>query len=72
MSAITKEDKSKFLDLACQLSPENLCCDGEISMAQARRRAHFIKEKWARLEKKISQTVTEDDVWKWAREDETL
>lgn len=69
---ITTEQRREFLDLACQLSPENLCCDGMVSMAQARRRAHFIREKWARLEKEVGRRVDEDEVWKWSTEDETL
>jgi hypothetical protein len=69
---IRQEDKRRFLDLACQLSPENLCCDGEISMAQARRRAWFIQEKWRKLEAMVGRKVSEDEVWKWTREDNTL
>jgi hypothetical protein len=72
MKAITREDKRRFLDLACQLSPENLCCDGEISMAQARRREWFVRDKWSKLEAMVGRKVSEDEVWNWTREDNTL
>jgi len=72
MTTINREDKRRFLDLACQLSPENLCCDGEISMAQARRRAWGIHKKWSKLEAMVGRVVTEDEVWKWEREDNGL
>lgn len=67
---ISKEDKSKFLDLACQLSPENLNCDGEISRDAAESRATAIWNEWGTLEAKVGHCVTEDEVWKWEREEE--
>lgn len=72
MGAITREQKRKFLDLSCSLSPENLYCDGEISMAQARRRFHTIRGMWDDLERQVGRRVSEDEVWKWSREDTTL
>ncbi len=54
-----------FLGLACRLSPENLCCDGEISPAQARKRFKQIKKEWADLETRFGIKVTEDDAWNW-------
>ena len=52
-----------FLSLTCQLSPENLCCDGECSRAETERRHKAIMVKWWGLEKKFGRPVTEDDVW---------
>lgn len=40
-------------DIDCQLSPENLHCDGEISRAQARMKGQALIEKKARLEKEL-------------------
>jgi len=53
----------KFVRLACQLSPENLHCDGEISVSQAAIRARQIRREWRILEKKFGRKVTEDEVW---------
>lgn len=69
MTEINREHKKRFLDLACQLSPENLCCDGEISMAQARRRAWSLQKKWSELEKEVGRSVTEEEVWQWSFQD---
>ena len=55
----------KFLDLACGLSPENLHCDGEISMAQARKRYRALMKEWQGLEKVAGRKVTEAEVWDW-------
>lgn len=70
--SITREHKSKFLGLACRMSPENVCCDGEVSMAQARRRMGTLRNMWSDLEKTVGRTVTEDEVWQWSREDPVL
>ena len=60
---LTKKIKEEFVDLACQLSPENISCDGEISMAQVRIRRAAIMRKWGALERRINRAVTEDEVW---------
>ncbi len=54
-----------FVKLASDLSPENLCCDGEISMAQARMRARKIMKEWKALEKMYGCEVSEDQAWDW-------
>ena len=54
---------SRFLNLTCRLSPENLCCDGEISRADTRRRWLEIMKEWRQLEEKFGAKVTEDMVW---------
>ena len=35
---MTEDIKREFQSLACQLSPENLSCDGELSNAQTNQR----------------------------------
>lgn len=62
---MTDEIKAKFGDLACALSPENLHCDGEITVAQARTRERAIRKEWAALELQAGQKVTENEVWDW-------
>ena len=53
-----------FLDsLAADLSPENLCCDGELSAAQVNRRRRNILRLWKKQEKVLQRNVSEDDVW---------
>ncbi len=52
-----------FDSLCCRLSPENLCCDGEISRAETNRRAAQIKREWKALEKQLGGTVTMEDMY---------
>ena len=44
-----------FEDLEAKLSPENLHCDGEISLAAARKKSRFFNEVWADLESIVGQ-----------------
>jgi hypothetical protein len=55
-----------FLPLCCELSPENLCCDGEASPAFVKRKLKDIRNRWAQLEKKFGVQVTEDEVWDYS------
>lgn len=52
-----------FLDLSSQLSPENLCCDGEASQSYIRQKLRRINKEWKALEKQIGRKVTETEVW---------
>lgn len=54
------EIKARFLALTCQLSPENLSCDGELSRDEVERRRRRIRADWADLEKQFGRKVTED------------
>lgn len=48
--ALTAEHKQKLADrLACALSPENLCCDGELRGAQLRAKAALLNNAKAEL-----------------------
>jgi len=62
---LTEALKRKFETLSNNLSPENLCCDGELSRAQVRVRYRKLKRQWAALEKKAGRKVSEDEVWDW-------
>lgn len=62
---VTKVQREKFLELDCRLSPENLCCDGEISHTEVRRRYATIKREWKTLEKECGERVSQDRVESW-------
>jgi len=54
-----------FDRLTCELSPENLCCDGEIPQSEVRRRLAGIQRRWAKLEKELGAKVSEADVYNY-------
>jgi len=60
--------KAKFLALACELSPENLTCDGELSSIQVKVKHNNIMKQWRALEKDLKRKVTEDEAWSWSKE----
>ena len=62
---MTPEIKQQFEALACRLSPENLCCDGELPQYQVRARLQGIRREWRALEEKAGMKVTEGMVWGW-------
>lgn len=66
--ALTIQDKIQFVSMSGNLSPENLCCDGEISAAAAERRRKAIMREWRALEAKVGQKVTEDEAWRFLDE----
>lgn len=51
--------KSRFLAISSELSPENLYCDGERPVAEARRIERILKKEWAKLEAQIGYKVDE-------------
>ena len=60
----TEDEFMKAFDvLCCELSPENLHCDGEISRSAAMRKASALRAEWKELEKKFGRKVTEDEVY---------
>ena len=58
------ELKAKFRDLANSLAPENLHCDGEISLAEADRKYRQLSKEWKSLEAIAGRKVSEDDIEK--------
>ena len=54
-----------FVDLATQLSPEWLTCDGELSRREVNRRYAKLQKQWHALERQAGRAVTEDEVWAW-------
>lgn len=65
MARTKDEIMENFLDLACDLSPENLWCDGEASGEEVEEKLKSINESWKDLETEIGYKVTEDDAWNW-------
>lgn len=65
---LTLEDKAKFFRMVCDLSPENLCCDGEISPREAHARGRRIWSEWRKLENELGGNVTEEEAWRWGEE----
>jgi len=57
------ETQQKFLTLACQLSPENLTCDGELSRSQVDVRYRRLRAEWRKLESQVGRKVSEDEIW---------
>lgn len=57
------EQLEKLVDLASQLSPENLSCDGELSITKIRQRAASIGAQWVAIEKQLGFKVSEEQVW---------
>ena len=65
MKRAENEIMDDFLGLACDLSPENLTCDGELSNKEIQKRLLQIQSSWKSLEDELGKEVTENDVWKW-------
>ncbi len=63
--AMTEEIRKRFQSLACQLSPENLCCDGELSPEETNKRYKELIIEWKNLEIEAGETVSEETVWNW-------
>jgi hypothetical protein len=60
-----QECKPLFARLAGDLSPENLCCDGELPAAQVRAKARHLNACWKELEGIFGREVDEGEVWSW-------
>ena len=54
---------SEFVELYLRLSPESLHEDGEISVAEARRKEKRIMKEWKALEIKLGRRVTEEEIY---------
>ena len=59
---MNKQFQETFFRLACALSPENLNCDGEISVAQANRTHKRLMKEWHALEAQVGRKVSEHEV----------
>ena len=53
----------EFSELLCELSPENLHCDGEISVSEANRKYKKLMTQWRKLEKKLGREYSEGEIY---------
>lgn len=60
------EMKARFFQLAMQLEPENLACDGERSSSQIKAARASINRQWKALEAQFGRKVTTDEAWGFA------
>ena len=65
---LTNAVKEKFSVMANQLSPENLCGDGEYTQAQAKDRFKTIMIQWHKLEDQIGMKITQETIDQWDNE----
>ena len=54
-----------ILDCYCGLSPENLCCDGEASVAETNRRYKKLVARLRVLREELGRDITEGEVYAW-------
>jgi len=54
-----------FDGLECELSPENLCCDGEASQGYINQKMRDINKRWKALEKELGRLVSEGDAYNY-------
>ncbi len=47
----------------CALSPENLCCDGELSKSETNRRYRTLTKERAKLVKELGREPTAEELW---------
>lgn len=59
-----KELIEKIRDVDCQLSPENLWCDGEASPAEAHRQEVKLRKERAKLVKLLGREPTFDELYR--------
>lgn len=64
-----EECKSWFIQLTGELSPENLCCDGELSRSQVRPKLARIQKEWQELEEIFGRKVSEEEAEMWSFEE---
>lgn len=65
-SAKLPETESELFDnlivISSDLSPENLCCDGEISRTATNTKYRALKAEWREVENLLGRKVSEDEV----------
>ena len=71
VSPIDKKSFAEFFSLLMELEPENLWMDGEASKAEVKRREKNILLRWSGLERTVSRSVSQDEIWKMYKEKES-
>lgn len=59
---LPEDKKQPFLNLLCRLSPENLCCDGELPKREVNKRYTQIMREWRILEVQLGFKVSHSEV----------
>lgn len=60
----TKEQLLKDLrGVECELSPENLTCDGELPRAEVNRRARRLNKEKVEIIAHLGYTPTDEEIW---------
>jgi hypothetical protein len=57
--------QEKFAHLECLLSPENLCCDGELSKPAVDKKYKELRQIWRALEMEFGRAVTTIEACEW-------
>lgn len=60
---LSPELKKAFEQIASELSPENLMCDGEISYSAAMKKKRVLDKMWKDLEAKAGRKVDESELY---------
>lgn len=55
----------KIFNVYTELSPENLCCDGELPPSQVKRRYADCYRRLNGLFKTLGRSVSEDEIYNW-------
>ncbi len=52
-------------NIYCELSPENISCDGELSPSHIKRRYADCHKRLRALFKTLGRSISEDESWNW-------
>ncbi len=64
----SEEDLMRAIDICfCNLSPENLTCDGELSRTESNRRYRGLMRQLKTLFRELGREVTEDEAYKYCK-----
>lgn len=63
MARTEEEIINELRDVECRLSPENLCCDGEISKKEANRKRVALDKKRRELVKELGREPFFAEIW---------
>ena len=64
VNGITIKNWRRFMELDSEMSPEVVCCDGEISRTAAKRRYQALLNRWHALEREVGRKVDEFELVK--------
>lgn len=70
MARTEAEIMRDFESLECELSPENLHCDGEISHEEAQLKYNDLMDQWEALERELGRKVVEGEGWDYRQKNQ--